>query len=273
MVDTESLDEGKLLEAFDEVYTAGGYDVYLPAAEQILAKEEMTASNAVAVFMKLYAEAGQKKRFTRREFVEGTYDNSGAEVGYVRFMLSIGNRDHVRPADIFAAALEGDKIPKVSLGRIDILRDMTFAEVKLEDADMFKEIMNKAAVRGRPIRATVALPSKKPRDFPADEEIQEGTFEESGATEENMVRFRLSLGYRQGVKPNGIVGTIAGECGIPGSAIGRIELGERASFVEIPREYAETVVEKMQGQTIHGRPVRVTIAHPDDVAEKGFRRD
>ena len=274
MVDLESLDDGKIQEAFEEMFAAGGYDAYLPVAEKVLEKDGVTVSAAVAVLMKLYADsvAAQPKRSPRHEFVEGTYDNSGAEDGYVRFMLSVGHRDFVKPADIVAAALNGDKLPKTSLGRIDILRDMTFAEVKLEDADVFKEVMNKAAVRGRPIRATVALPSKKPRDSGFDEPVQEGTFENSGATEENMVRFRLSLGMRQGIKPNGIVGTIAGECGIAGSAIGRIDLGDNASFVEIPREYAETVLAKMKGQMIHGRPVRVTVAHPEDVVQKSFRK-
>lgn len=272
MVDSIVIEEGKILEAFDEMYSAGGYDVYLPVAEKILEKTQLTAADAVAVFMKMYDEAGQPKRSARREFIEGTYENSGAEDGFVRFMLSVGFRDRVRPADIVAAALNGDKIPKTSLGKIDILRDMTFAEVKLEDADIFKEVMNKAAVRGRPIRATVALPSKKPRETFSEEPVQEGTFEASGAAESGMVRFRLSLGMRQGVKPNSIVGTIAGECDVPGSAIGRIELGDNASFVEVPMEYAEKVVEKMKGQMIHGRPVRVTVAHPDDVVQKSIRK-
>ena len=91
--------------------------------------------------------------------------------------------------------------------------------------------------------------------------VEEGTYENSGA-EEGMVRFRITLGKNQQIRPKDIVGAFAGECDIPGSSIGRIDLYGNYSFVEVPLEYADKVREVMSKATIRNKELQITVATP-----------
>jgi ATP-dependent RNA helicase DeaD len=72
-----------------------------------------------------------------------------------------------------------------------------------------------------------------------------------------MTRLFVGVGRRRGVRPGDLVGAITGEARIPGEAIGAIEIADQFSLVEIPEEYADTVINAMSRATIKGRPVSV----------------
>lgn len=104
-------------------------------------------------------------------------------------------------------------------------------------------------------------------------EVEEGTYENCGA-EPGMVRFRITLGKNQQIRPKDIVGAFAGECDIPGSAIGRIDLYSNYSFVEVPLEHADHVAEVMGGATIRGKDLQISVATPRPERDgNDFRRD
>ena len=76
----------------------------------------------------------------------------------------------------------------------------------------------------------------------------------------NMVRLFVSIGRRDYVRPGDIVGAIAGEANIPGSSIGHIDIFDKHTFVDVPRDMANRVVDAMEGNTIKGRRVNVEVA-------------
>lgn len=76
-----------------------------------------------------------------------------------------------------------------------------------------------------------------------------------------MVRLFINVGKNQGVKPNDIVGAIAGETGIPGNVIGQIALFDKYSFVEIPQKYSDKVVKIMDKNTIKGKTIAMQVAN------------
>jgi ATP-dependent RNA helicase DeaD len=76
-----------------------------------------------------------------------------------------------------------------------------------------------------------------------------------GALPGERVRIFLGVGERDGVRPADIVGAIAGECGITGNRIGRIDLRPSHSVVEVDAEVAPLVLERMSGAAIRGRRV------------------
>ncbi|MDR3102779.1 MAG: DEAD/DEAH box helicase [Methanocalculaceae archaeon] len=88
-----------------------------------------------------------------------------------------------------------------------------------------------------------------------------GSFENTGA-EPGMVRFRITLGKNQQIRPKDIVGAFAGECNISGSCIGRIDLYGNYSFVEIPLEHAAAVLGTMSKKTIRGQELEIQTATP-----------
>jgi ATP-dependent RNA helicase DeaD len=79
-----------------------------------------------------------------------------------------------------------------------------------------------------------------------------------------MVRLFLDAGRQAGVRPADIVGAVAGEAGIPGHAIGAIDIFDRFTFVDVPAQFVDQVLERMQRVTIRSRPVRMKLATPRD---------
>lgn len=80
----------------------------------------------------------------------------------------------------------------------------------------------------------------------------------SGGGEAGMNRLHFSVGKNHHVHSRDLVGAIAGESGIPGNVIGSITLREDFSWVDVPGEYAEQVIQAMNQSRIKGNRVMVT---------------
>lgn len=76
-------------------------------------------------------------------------------------------------------------------------------------------------------------------------------------TSGHMVRLFINIGRRDGIGPGDIVGAIAGEAGIPGHLIGKIDIFDRFTFVEVPSEYEQVVLDAMRSNTIRGKEVSI----------------
>ena len=70
-------------------------------------------------------------------------------------------------------------------------------------------------------------------------------------------RLFIGVGRRRGIRPADIVGALAGETGIPGEAIGAIEIADQFTVVEVGSQYADQVLDRMRNATIKGRPVSI----------------
>jgi ATP-dependent RNA helicase DeaD len=75
-----------------------------------------------------------------------------------------------------------------------------------------------------------------------------------------MTRLFLNLGKKDFIRPEDIVGAIAGESGLPGKSIGGIDIFDNFSFVDVPHKDAEHVVRVMKNNTIKGRTVSMEIS-------------
>ena len=62
-------------------------------------------------------------------------------------------------------------------------------------------------------------------------------------------------------KPGDILGAIAGESGLDGRLVGTIDMYDKYTFVEVPREYAKTVLKAMKHAKIKGKSVAVEPAN------------
>jgi ATP-dependent RNA helicase DeaD len=75
-----------------------------------------------------------------------------------------------------------------------------------------------------------------------------------------MVRLFVDAGREADIRPGDIVGAIAGESDIPGHVIGAIDIHSKFTFVEIPSEYVDRVLERMKNVQIRQRPIVVKLA-------------
>ena len=87
-------------------------------------------------------------------------------------------------------------------------------------------------------------------------------FGDTGAEEPGMVRLFINIGKKQKAKPGDILGALAGESKIPGKLIGTIDMYDKYTFVEVPREYAKEVIAAMKKNVkIKGKTVAVEPAN------------
>jgi ATP-dependent RNA helicase DeaD len=90
-----------------------------------------------------------------------------------------------------------------------------------------------------------------------------------------MSRLFVNAGKADGMTPRDLVGSIANESGISSDQIGKIELRDTHSIVEISTPVAEQVATKMNGITVRGKrlTMRVDNDKPSSRTERGDRGD
>ncbi len=101
-------------------------------------------------------------------------------------------------------------------------------------------------------KALITLLYKKPK-----EEKNEITIKTKKG--ENVKLF-FNLGRKDNMKVKDFVGSIAANCGIQGADIGKINILDKFSFVEVPGEFVEDVIKGMKGKQIKGKDCNVEIA-------------
>jgi ATP-dependent RNA helicase DeaD len=72
-------------------------------------------------------------------------------------------------------------------------------------------------------------------------------------------RLYFNVGRRDNVRPGDLVGAITGETSIGGDAIGRIEIRDNYTSVEVAATVAEKVIKGLASATIRGRPANVRL--------------
>ena len=89
----------------------------------------------------------------------------------------------------------------------------------------------------------------------------EYAFDNTGAEEEGMARLFINIGKAQKVKAKDILGAIAGEANIPGKLVGAIDLYDKYTFVEVPKENAAEVLAAMKNVKIKGKMINIEPAN------------
>lgn len=70
----------------------------------------------------------------------------------------------------------------------------------------------------------------------------------------------MGIGAEAGVTPLDIVNTVAGETGLPGKVVGKVDIRERHLFADVATEHAKGIVAKLNRAQIKGRKVKVKVA-------------
>ncbi len=82
-------------------------------------------------------------------------------------------------------------------------------------------------------------------------------------------RLFLSVGRRDGVAAGDLLGAIAGETGIAGGQVGRIDVKDGFSRVEVHDAVADRVIRTLNGTSIRGRSIRVDYDRGETRAQGG----
>jgi len=88
------------------------------------------------------------------------------------------------------------------------------------------------------------------------------------ASEPGMVRYRLAVGREHEVEPKHIVGAIANEAGLDSENIGRINIYDRISTVDLPEGMPKDVFQHLRNVWVRGQKLRISLDDgPDEKVE------
>jgi ATP-dependent RNA helicase DeaD len=108
-------------------------------------------------------------------------------------------------------------------------------------------------------------PGKKPQRRAAD-----GRRGRAHAGAGGMTRVFLGVGRSAGIRPQDLVGAIAGESDLSGRDIGAIEIADRFSLVEVPESAADDVIAALRRSTIKGK--KATVRRERGTAGRSHKR-
>ena len=98
----------------------------------------------------------------------------------------------------------------------------------------------------------------------------ERPFRKDGPPEKGMERFRIEVGREHGVKPGNIVGAIANEAGMDGEHIGRINIQDDFSLVDLPEGMPKDIFNDLKNVRVAGQ--KLGISRLEQERKKHFSR-
>jgi ATP-dependent RNA helicase DeaD len=150
--------------------------------------------------------------------------------------------------DIAEALAEEFDLMDVALAAIKLAHDVNAPDAGEQEIPQAKERAAPGrAGRGESRGDNETRPARR-RDKPASD---------------GMTKIFVAAGREAGIRPQDLVGAIAGETRLEGRQIGAIEIAERFSLVQIPDSSVDEVLWALRRTTIKGRRVKVRRERPD----------
>jgi ATP-dependent RNA helicase DeaD len=115
-------------------------------------------------------------------------------------------------------------------------------------------------------------------DEPAAQESQESAPRARGGDRDEIKRetYRIEVGHVHGIKAGNIVGAIANEAGLEGKFIGRVDIREDHSFVDLPEGMPKQIFRDLQKTRVGGQELRISRAdapQPKHAFHKSYKAD
>jgi ATP-dependent RNA helicase DeaD len=110
-----------------------------------------------------------------------------------------------------------------------------------------------------PAAAARSRPSERSVETQTDPRPQRKSH--AAAPAGQMDTFRIEVGSVHGIKPGNIVGAIANEAGIEGVHIGRVDIREDHSFVDLPEGMPKQIFTQLHKVRLAGRELKISRVH------------
>ena len=178
-----------------------------------------------------------------KEQIAATLAEGGLEV--FRSLIEEYEREQNVPAVDIAAALA-----KLARGDQPLLLEKPDREARPERADFLPR--EQVAWEDRPEQARPARPVREPREpaFKKERVVREA--------EPGMATFRIEVGHQHGVKPGNIVGAIANEADMPAKYMGRIEIYDDYSTIDLPDDMTQELIDHLKTVWVAGQQLNMT---------------
>ena len=216
-----------------------------PRERGLLKAIERATRQPVAPLTLPTIKAVNEVRITRfKEQIGETLAAGGLDV--FRSLIEDFEREQNVPAIDIAAALA-----KLYRGDEPLLLEKPDREPKPE----FREREERPARAGRE-----SFGDERPARAGREGEGRQGFKKERvmRAPEEGMATYRIEVGHFHGVKPGNIVGAIANEGGVPSKEIGRIEIYDDFSTLDMPAGLPQDLLDHLKKVWVAGQQLGIT---------------
>jgi ATP-dependent RNA helicase DeaD len=155
-----------------------------------------------------------------------------------------------------------EPLPTRVAGELERLRDALIRTLKEEDLGphflALEPLFRDFAPGEVAAAALLLLQRRREAERTTTPHVASGVEERPGSPPpKSWVRLFVGVGEKEGVGPGDLLGAIAGEAGVEGSQVGKIEIRETFSLVEVNPAAADRIIRGLNGTTIRGRSVRV----------------
>ena len=135
-------------------------------------------------------------------------------------------------------------------------------------------LLAKPAVQERAFEARDARPTRErsERSERPQREPRERAPREHGAPEAGMRTYRIEVGHQHGAQPGHIVGAIANEADLESRYIGRIDIRDDYTLVDLPDGMPPELLEHMQNVRVASKPLRMKPASSTDIDAPSRKR-
>ena len=215
-----------------------------------------------------------------------------ADPGMTTYRIQVGHAHGVKPGNIVGAIANEANLDAKNIGRIEIYDDYSVLDMPDSLPAEVLEHLQGVWVAGQQLRiardgapapasapASMNAPSRKPGakaaplapSAPAGSPLSVEKFDRA-ITEEarpakkkkgekelfQMETYRIEVGTAHGVKPANIVGAIANEAGLEARHIGRIDIFEDHSMLDLPDGMPKELLEHLKTVWVAGQQLRIS---------------
>ena len=123
------------------------------------------------------------------------------------------------------------------------------------------EARSGARTDSRPPRSHHETPSRPRRDD-----------RPRGAPEAGFETFRIEVGHDHGVQPGNIVGAVANEAGLDSKNIGRVDIRDDHSLIDLPEDMPQEIFKHLKKVWVSGQQLRITRGGEEPDLSKSERK-
>ncbi len=172
-------------------------------------------------------------------------------------------------------------IDEINSQRVERFKEQITEQLEMDDNAVFKQLIRdyQAEHNADWLDLTAVLAKLAQDDMPLfldakDKGYKGGRFDDKGddkgqkrskkgkrkaRDDSDKVTYRIAVGRKHKVRPSNIVGAIANEAGIDSQYIGRINIREKFSLVDLPKGMPKEVFEHLQGVMVAGRKLNISL--------------
>ncbi|WP_034298156.1 DbpA RNA binding domain-containing protein [Herbaspirillum sp. RV1423] len=233
-------------------------------------------------------DRGERPAFAKKERII-----RDADPGMQTFRIEVGHQHGVKPGNIVGAIANEAGMDSKHIGRIEIFDDYSVLDLPDDMPDDLIDHLKLVRVAGQQLqisrdgaRIDAAPRAERSERKERSERTERTERERAPASRERPGKadfaahttqtYRIEVGHEHGVKPGNIVGAIANEAGMDAKHIGRIEIFDDHSVLDLPGDMPDDLLQHLKKVWVAGQQLKISLTDerpPMLRAERGPRND